>query len=194
MWLGPTTRGFGAVILLGGVHDGPALEQLLGGRAGIMYVDRVRDMSGLLGKYRADTLRLVLIAYAAVLLALMVRFGWRDGVLVMLPSLLSFGLTLGMLGLCGVELNLFHLLGLLLVLGLAVDYGVIFAERGTSEATALFAVTLSVLTTVAAFGLMVTSSAPPLRALSESVSIGIVLALLFSPLACLSPRTRASSP
>jgi predicted exporter len=123
----------------------------------------------------------------------MLRFGIRGGAQVMLPSLLSAGLTLALLVATGTSLNLFHLLGLLLVLGLAVDYGVIFAEYGTSEATALFAVLLSVLTTVIAFGLMVTSSAPPLRALGASVSLGIVLALVFSPLSCLSSKPRDSN-
>ncbi len=190
LWLGASARGFGTLVMLGGVRDGTALEQRLAGAAGVHYVDRVRDMSKLVERYRVDTTRLVVVAYIGVLLALMLRFGARNGVQVMLPSLLSAGLTLACLVASGTSLNLFHLLGLLLVLGLAVDYGVIFAEYGTSEATALFAVLLSVLTTVIAFGLMVTSSAPPLRALGASVSLGIVLALVFSPLSCLSSKSR----
>ncbi|HTF91211.1 MAG TPA: MMPL family transporter [Planctomycetota bacterium] len=194
LWLGKTAHGFGTLLMLGGVRDGAALEARLAGSAGAHYVDSVRDMSKLLERYRIDTTRLVVIAYAGVLLALMLRFGFVDGARVILPSLLSAGLTLALLAATGTSLNLFHLLGLLLVLGLAVDYGVIFAENGTSEATALFAVVLSVLTTVTAFGLMVTSSAPPLRALGASVSLGIVLAMAFSPLSCLTNQARASKP
>jgi predicted exporter len=189
LWLGRSSRGFGASILLGEVRDGDALAATLADLEGVHFVDRVRDLSQLLERYRIDTTRLVLIAYAVVLIALIFRFRVLAGVRVMLPSLLSAGLTLGILSLGGAELNLFHVLGLLLVLGLAVDYGVIFGENATSEATTLFAVALSVLTTVTAFGLMVTSSAPPLRSVGASVSIGIVLALLFSPLAA--PGARA---
>ena len=194
LWLGKTARGFGTLVMLGGVHtDGAALEALFAGHEGVHYVDTVRDLSRLLERYRIDTTRLVVFAYAGVLLALMLRFGIANGARVMLPSLLSAGLTLAALVASGESLNMFHLLGLLLVLGLAVDYGVIFAENGTSEATALFAVVLSVLTTVMAFGLMVTSSAPPLRALGASVSLGIVLAMVFSPLSCLTSKARESS-
>lgn len=187
MWLGRTARGFGATLLLGGVRDGAAIEAHFAGREGLHYIDRVRDMSELLRRYRIDTTRLVALAYAGVLLVLVLRFGLSRGLRVMLPCLLSAGLTLGLLAVGGAELNLFHLLGLLLVLGLAVDYGVFFAENGTSEATTLFALALSVITTVMAFGLMVSSSAPPLQSLGASVSISIVLALIFSPLACPSP-------
>lgn len=190
LWIGATERGFGALILLGGLRDGAALEASLAGRPGVHYVDTVRDMSRLVERYRIDTTRLVIVAYIGVLAALLIRFGPINGLRVMLPSLLSAGLTLAILVATGTDLNLFHLLGLLLVLGLAVDYGVIFAENGTSEATALFAVLLSVLATVMAFGLMVTSSAPPLRSLGASVSLGVVLALVFSPLACLSSPAR----
>ncbi|HUR28002.1 MAG TPA: hypothetical protein VM509_07440, partial [Planctomycetota bacterium] len=193
MWLGKTAHGFGTLLMLGGVRDPAALEALLANLPGVHYVDSVRDMSRLLKRYRSDTTRLVALAYAVVLLALFVRFGFANGARVMLPSVLSAGLTLALLAASGATLNLFHLLGLLLVLGLAVDYGVIFAEKGTSEATALFAVVLSVLTTVMAFGLMVTSSAPPLQSLGASVSIGIVLAMLFAPLSCLTGRLRERS-
>jgi predicted exporter len=193
LWLGPTERGFAATLILGGVRDPARVEERLGGSAGVHYIDRVRDLSRLLRGYRIDTTRLVIWAYVGVLVALLVRFGLRSGVRVMLPSLFSAGLTLAILSACGIHLNLFHMLGLLLVLGLSVDYGVIFAEKGTSEATTLFAVVLSVVTTVIAFGLMLWSSAPPLRALGASVSLGIVLALIFAPLACTRARSRPAS-
>jgi predicted exporter len=193
LWLGSTSRGHGAMILLSGLADAAGLEARLAHLPGVRWVDTVRDLSRLVERYRIHSTRLVILAYVGVLIALVLRFGPANGLRVMLPCVLSAGLTLFLLSLDGSSLTLFHLLGLLLVLGLAVDYGVIFAEHGTSEATALFAVLLSVLTTVMAFGLMSTSLAPPLWALGESVSLGIVLAFLFSPLSSLS-ASRSAGP
>jgi predicted exporter len=181
LWLGATERGVCATILLRDLHDPGAVEAALAGLDGVHFVDRVRDLSKLMERYRGEAARLVSLAYLAVLVALALRFGVARGLRVFLPAVLASTATLLLLRACGVELTLFHLLGLLLVLGLAVDYGTFLAESGAEGSTTMLALSLSAVTTVLAFGLMVFSSAPPLRALGASVALGITLSLILAP-------------
>lgn len=187
LWLGTTSLGESALILLRGVRDASAVEQLVSNVPGARYIDRVRDSSELMRRYRRETMRLVALAYAAVLVVLVARFGLVAGLQVLLPACIAAGFTLWILVLCGVGLTLFHVLGLLLVLGLAVDYGAFLAESGADSSATMLALALSALTTIVAFGLMAASSAPPLQAIGVSVAIGIALALLLAPSAWRTP-------
>lgn len=181
LWLGQSVRGWATSVLLRDVTDGERIERALAGLDGVHYVDRVRDLSRLMGRYRSDALRLVGLAYAIVLATLCLRFGPARGLRVFAPAALASALTLLALAACGAELTLFHLLGLLLVLGLAVDYGTFLAESDVEGATTMLALSLSAVTTIVAFGLMMFSSAPPLVAIGSSVSLGIALSLLLAP-------------
>ena len=81
----------------------------------------------------------------------------------------ALALTLATLGLLHEPLNLFHVLSLLLVLGLGVDYAIILREGRSHQA--VLAVFLSMTTTLISFGLLGFSSVPFVR------SIGITVAL-----------------
>lgn len=181
LWLEHFGSGLGAMVLLRDVSDPERVEQAVRELDGVHYVDRVRDLSRLMARYRVDAMRLVAIAYGVVLFALWLRFGIAHGTRVFLPAALASALTLLVLAACGVELTLFHLLGLLLVLGLAVDYGTFLAESDVAGATTMLALSLSTLTAMFAFGLMMFSSAPPLVAIGASVSLGITLSLFLAP-------------
>jgi len=181
LWLGSTERGTATTILLRGITDGSAIEQALAGLPGVHYVDRVRDLSALLRRHRLATFQLLGCAYLAVLAVLLVRFGVGAGIRVMLPAVIAAGGALALLSACGVDLSVFHALGLLLVLGLAVDYGAFLAESGVRGSTTMQALALTTATTVVAFGAMTLSSAPPLRAIGSSVALGISLALVLAP-------------
>jgi predicted exporter len=85
----------------------------------------------------------------------------------------------------GVELNLFHLVALILAAGLGLDYGLFFDHAGDSreeQLRTLHAVIVCSLTTLLVFALLALSSIPVLRAIGSTVAIGVfgnfVLALL----------------
>jgi predicted exporter len=181
LWYGNPQGGYGATILLREPVDEQRVRTALVGLPGVQWVDRVADLSGLMARLRSETSRLVTWAYGLVLLVLLVRFGPAAGLRVLYPALIAAGGTLGILSAFGVELTLFHVLGQLLVLGLAIDYGAFLAEDRVAATTTFRAVTLSAVVSILAFGAMAFSSAPPLRALGASVSIGIALALALAP-------------
>ena len=85
------------------------------------------------------------------------------------------------LGLLGIGLSLFHLVSLLLVLGIGLNYSLFFsqAEPGTdSEQGTSLALSVCFLTTFAAFGCLATSRIPVLSVIGLTVTLGCALSLL----------------
>jgi predicted exporter len=78
-------------------------------------------------------------------------------------------------------LSLFHLVSLLLVLGVGLNYALFFerAESGSEEekGTSL-ALSVCFLTTFAAFGCLAASRVPVLSAIGSTVALGCALSLL----------------
>lgn len=186
LWLGETPRGFFAVALLGGVSDEAAVRARLDGLAGVRYHNKAAEYTGFLKQYRRRALGLVAAAYALILGVMVFRYGFSGGAAVTLPCLFSGLLTA--LVLPG-PLNLMHVLGMVLVLGMAVDYAIFFAEsaqRGEGVRAAGLGISLSTLTTALSFGFLALSGAPALRALGSSVSAGMLFAFLFSPMPLMS--------
>jgi predicted exporter len=99
------------------------------------------------------------------------------------PALLAAAVTLALFGLGGTPVSLLHLLGLLLVLSLGVDYGIFLVESPPGDAdgdASLLSVTLDCATTLLSFGLLATSSFPALSALGTSTAVGVAASLVFA--------------
>ncbi len=101
----------------------------------------------------------------------------------MTPPLLAALSALGLLGLFAVKLNLFHILALVLVLGIGIDYPIFFAEKAGKASATMFGVLLCAGTTVCSFGLMVASRTPVLHSFGFVLVVGVIAGVIFSPLA-----------
>jgi predicted exporter len=177
-----------ALTPVAGLRDAAALEAALAGSASRL-VDLKRVTAGMLDGYLRESSRQV--AYGAALIALLLVVGLRSvrrALRVLLPSAAALCLTVGLLAACGVRLGVFHLVALLLVLGIGLNYA-LFLEAAVSNsarrARAAQALALCVATTVLTFGLLAASATPVLRAIGLTVAIGallsVVLALAWTP-------------
>jgi predicted exporter len=123
----------------------------------------------------------LLFSYAAVFCLLFVRYrrsAWR----VLAPTVVASAAAVALLGLAGQQLQLFHLLALMLLLGIGVDYGVFFQERAERrEAAAWMAVSLSAASTLLSFGLLGLSKTPALQAFGLTMLLGTALVWLIVP-------------
>jgi predicted exporter len=178
------------------VADADALERSLAGIEGVEFFDQHAFLAQLYGSYRARVLRLVLIGLAVILGLVLLRYRSVGLALAaFVPAALAGATTLAVLALLGVEAHLLHLVALLLVLSIGVDYGVFLAEarRGEHAPAALRATLNSLLvacgSTVCAFGLLALSDNPAMRALGWTTGVGVLLSLLLAPtaLALLAP-------
>ena len=159
---------------------GYRLKALADSVPGVFYIDQVQNLSNLLGKYRVQVGNWVLLAYLAVLFALLLRYKtqvWR----ILAPPFLASVLTLAILLQFEAGINLFHLLALILVLGIGLDLGIFMAETGETAYTWL-AVSLSTFTSLLAFGLLALSATPVLHHFGITVAIGLSLVWLIAPL------------
>lgn len=171
-----------SVVLLRGLDDPsvlPRLAELAAGLPGVQWVDRTAEITGLLAHYRRVMGVLVVVGYAAVLLTLALRFGrsaWRAWV----PSVVGTLLTLGALGWMGEPLQLFTVLGLLVLLGMGVDYGIFLLEH-PGDRSAWLAVALAGISTLLSFGLLALSATPALRSFGLTLLIGEVVIWALTP-------------
>jgi predicted exporter len=178
-----TERGWIAAGFISGADDFPALNAYTSTHTGVNWMDPVADISMLFKHYREQTGWMMLFAYAVIAVLLCWRYQPSQAWRVMLAPALAAWITLGLLGYAGVTLNLFHVLALLLVLGIGIDYSIFFAESQNERDTTMLAVILSTITTLLSFGLLALSQTAAIRSFGIVVSIGMVCALLFSPLA-----------
>jgi predicted exporter len=174
-----------ALIPLRGVRDAARLQELaqrLPAEAGASFLDLKAESDRLVGGYRAQALRLA--GVGALAIAVLLWVGLRDlgvALRVMLPVYGAIAMTVALFVGSGVGLTLFHLVSLLLVLGVGLNYALFFnrAELGTeSERETSLALSVCFLTTIAAFGCLATSRIPILSAIGLTVSIGCALSLL----------------
>ncbi len=155
-----------------------ALQVLAADQENVYYVDRIQAISELMEEYREQITGWLGLAYLLILLILAGRYRvavWR----IITPPLLASVLTLGILVQLEQGINLFHLLALILVLGIGLDMGVFLTETKYSPRTWL-AVTLSVFTSLLAFGLLALSATPVLYHFGLTVLLGLVFVWLLT--------------
>ena len=182
-----TSRQVMTVTLLYGVKDPNALRQRLQALEGVEYFDQAEYLESAYGGFRSKILEVVVIGLSGVLLLVWLRYRkWRLALAAFAPAAVSALTTLSVLSLFGVELNLLHVLGLMLVLSMGVDYGVFVVESvkgSTGTGEAMVGTIISAITTILSFGLLAMSSNPALQALGSTVAIGNSLSLVMAPLA-----------
>jgi predicted exporter len=186
---------------LSGIDDGEALRAAISGIEGAHYFDQAELLGEIYTGYRTATLRVVGLGCALVFGVLWLRY--RDlprALAAFLPSLLVAATTLAVLTLMGDRINLLGLVGLILVMGMGVDY-CIFVVDSAGDAghlgATLTSLVLSALTTIFVFGVLGLSIHPALRSIGLTTGLGILLALLLAPSALLFPvagRAQGSRP
>ena len=183
LWLGKSADGYASVVALSGVGKAglTALSQAADGLQGVQWVDKVGEISSVLGKYRYAMSWVLLLSYLAVFGLLYLRYGfagWRA----LGPTALASIATLAILGIMGKGIELFHVLALMLLLGIGVDYGIFFQEQsGAEDGAAWLAVGLSALSTMLSFGLLALSKTPALQAFGLTMALGIITVCLIVP-------------
>lgn len=181
LWLQSEGGQPASLVLLGDTDQTghQALQGLAGD--GVHYHDRVAQLGQTLGDIRNSIAVWLGVAIAGLALLLSWRYGirvWR----VLLPPLGAVLISLAVLALNGSGLTLFHLLGLLLVLGIGLDAG-IFSVEHEGDPAAWLGITLSCLASLLAFGLLSFSTTPALAHLGLTCLIGLASAWLLVPFA-----------
>ena len=178
--------GWYAMLPLRKVSDMHALVAGLAKHDGsrVALLDMKRELDGLYRGYRLRALGFAVLGVVAIVVLLMLtlrslRRSWD----VIAPLAAAVLVTAGILLATGARLNIFHLVALLLVVGVGSNYTLFFerANPGSADpqrtATSVLFCNLS---TVIGFGVLGFASTPVLSAIGTTVAIGAFLSLLFA--------------
>ncbi len=148
--------------------------------ADIVLVDQIQDVSDTLGLLRRHLIWVLAIGSALVFIAMLFLFRGRAFGAVA-PAALGVAAGLGSLGGSGMPLNLFALLALALILGMGIDYGIFVQESRRQRAAALVAINMGAASNMLAFGMLVFSTTPALKAFGLVLAVGLGVAWLTAP-------------
>lgn len=185
-----------ALVSLTGLHDPQALAQAVA-PLGAQLLDLKQASESLVAQWRVRLL--AALAVAALLLAGTVWLALRAPrrvLRVLAPMALSTLLILAVLRALGVELNLFHLVSLILAAGLGLDYALFFDHAGddrSEQLRTLHAVIVCSLTTLLVFSLLALSSIPVLRAIGGTVALGVAFNFALALLIARAPAAGSST-
>jgi predicted exporter len=168
-------------MLLHGTPPLQELQELASRYEGVSYIDLPYEYSSLFSSYRQIMMGLVLAVLFGIMIGFAIWKGVKESLQIVAPVVLSILATVGIISLSGISFNLFHVMGLLLVLCIGIDYAFFLYFRKPSENLGhtgdflLLANGLAALTTLFSFGLLVFSKTIAIHSFGLTVFIGIVL-------------------
>ncbi len=149
-------------------------------------LDLKQESDALYTGYLSEAIHLSLGGVLAILALLMITLRSPPRVARILAPLLLAVLTVAAgLSLCGVQLTILHLVGMLLIVAVGSNYALFFDRQASvhqsgGESLTLASLVIANASTVIGFGLLSFSQVPVLVALGTTVAPGAFLALLFA--------------
>jgi len=177
-----------ALLPLRGVADAAAIAARVAaeGPPGAAVLDLRAESAGLLAAYRARALVLWGAGLVAIVALLALHLRSLLGVVrVLAPIAAAVAAAAAVLLAAGTKLTLFHLVALLLVVGVGSNYALFFEREPPDEddrRRTVFAVAFCAATTAAAFGLLAWSRVPVLKMIGATAAIGAVAGFAFATL------------
>lgn len=150
----------------------------------VLFVDMKAESDRLYSDYLHEAIMLSLGGLACIIGLLL--FAMRSPLRVArvcLPLAAAILSVAAVLALCGLQLTILHLIGLLLVAAVGSNYALFFDQAGRAASLSprtLASMAFANLTTVAGFGVLAFSNVSVLQAMGVTVAPGVVLALLFA--------------
>ena len=183
----------GVITYLRGVHDPGAVRGALSDLPDVHWFEQRAFLNEIFRRFRDQTVRQTAYGSLLVLPILMLRYrGLRRALAAFLPSILSALVVVSLFAALGLEINLLHVVSLLVVMGMGVDFGIYLVDSVESHralGATLISILLCCLSTIFTFGTLALSSHPGLRAIGLTSGLGIALSFLFAPATLLLTRS-----
>jgi predicted exporter len=175
----------GVVTYLRGVRDAEAVKGALADLPDVHWFEQRAFLNEIFARFRDQTLRQTALGSLLVLPLLLLRYrGLRRALAAFLPSVLSGLVVVSILAGLGHPVNLLHVVSLLVVMGMGVDFGIYLVDSALGSralGATLISILLCCLSTLLTFGTLALSSHPALRAIGLTSGLGIALSFLFAP-------------
>ncbi len=149
----------------------------------VVLLDLKAETDALYQGYRVRILTFSVIGAVAIVMLLLAALRSVPRCLaVVVPVVAAVVVSVAILVALGTELNMFHLVAMLLVIGVGTNYTLFFdraVQQRTQRGRIYVALVTCNLSTVLGFGLVALAATPVLSAIGMTVSIGAALSLLF---------------
>ncbi len=174
------------LVPLYGVESAAAVRQLIQqtDEPSVRYLQLGEEGRAMVIGFREEILSKIGWGVMAMTLLLLVGLRSPSTTLrVLLPVLLAITLTVALLVFLGQKLTIFHLVALMLVVGIGIDYALFFSRKEAShedEWRTFHALVVCALSTSTVFTILASSEVPVLNAIGMTTAIGIVISFITS--------------
>ena len=145
-------------------------------------VNKLGHINDSLTRISRISLILVGVAYIVVFVVLIAVYKFKTALKIVRAPVLAGFFVASFFGYLGLNFNFFAIVGVILTLGIGIDYALFFREGGRKNQTTALAVMLSTITTLISFGVLVFSGFTPVSTFGLAVLLGISCCFLLSPL------------
>lgn len=149
---------------------------------GIYAVNKMENINGALTDLSRKALMLVACAYVLVFFILTIVYRWRIAVSVIRAPVVGCLFLAAVFGYCDIAFNFFAIVGVILTLGIGIDYALFFREGGPKNYATALSVMLSAATTLISFGSLAFSGFIPVSTFGFATLLGISCCFLLAPL------------
>ena len=147
----------------------------------VILFDKAENISQLMTESRQSLLFWFIVALAVFAGMSLIKFGVQVALNQILVLALSIFSALMLSYLIQGPLNLFNVLAMMLILALAIDYLIFYQYRGFLSSNVL-AISLSALSSLFVFGILVFSNTPAVYSFGLTVMLGIASIFILAPL------------
>ncbi len=152
--IGEVNGGYYTSLMLFGIKDMDAMKTVAANHTDVYLINKVDDTNQTLGDLSRLALTIILVSYAVILGGLALRYGIKRALMVVLIPAAASLCTLSLVSLLNLPVNLFVIVGLILIPGMGTDYIILLFESEKRNHAVLLSITLSMMTSVLAFGLL----------------------------------------
>ncbi len=177
-------NGAAGVILLHGIRDEAVIKSFANAHDAVHYM-HLRSASTALVAKSVNRVALSMIA-CIIIIYIALALGFKSltrPLKIMVPTFSAAATIAAILVFSGHSLSIFHLISLLLVVGLGLDYALFFnrlPENDDEWDTTFKALWVCAITTMLVFGVLSFSWTPPLEAIGLTVCIGTFISIVFA--------------
>ncbi|MCQ2123866.1 MAG: MMPL family transporter [Fibrobacter sp.] len=185
LWIGEVNGKFYSAVLPLHASKNFDIANVAGGMDQVYAVNKMGNINDTLTNLSRVALFLVAVAYAIVFVILVCVYRFREAVRVIRAPVIACLFLASVFGYAGIPFNFFAIVGIILTLGIGIDYALFFKEGGRNNLTTALAVMLSAATTVISFGSLSFSSFTPVATFGLATLLGILCCFALSPLSAL---------
>ena len=181
LWIGKVGDKYYSAVIPLHVSDKFDAQKMAEDLPNVHVVNKMQNINHALTKISHVSIALVGVAYAVVFLILVIVYKFKDAVRIIRAPVLASLFAASFFGYMNIDFNFFAIVGVILTLGIGIDYALFFKEGGRSNLTTALAIMLSAMTTLISFGSLACSAFVPVHTFGLAVLLGISCCFLISP-------------